>query len=254
MFRLPSMMLVALGLVFLTTTAAPTQDKKDKDYEARMLKAGAGLNAVPLQDPKTKAAIGLDFTNNDMFGDAEIKEVLKRMPDLKGLNLGRTKVSNAGMKDVGKFQELIVLRMLALSVKDDGAKELAALKNLQELDIRVTDIGAAGIKELAGLKKLEKLAMNGRLVTDDVAEQVAKLAPLKELELSGTVMSGAGVKHLAGLKNLKVLGFGSVKIDDNGYRELGNLTQLEKLTIPKIKPPILKALQDALPKTKIEAR
>ena len=73
--------------------------------------------------------------------------------------MGWAKITDAGLKEVSKLQQLKALGLKRTKVTDAGLKEVAKLKKLKLLDARDTKITDAG---MAGLQKaLPKCDING---------------------------------------------------------------------------------------------
>jgi internalin A len=221
MFRLRAALLAVLTLTVLTAQA-PSQ--LAKDFEARYLKVGGKFNGVGIRDEQAKGQpiVGLDFTSNAKFSDADLKEVLTGLPDLQALNLGLTKVTDAAMKDVPQFKQLTIFRITGETpVTAAGLKELAALKQLKELDLRIGCVDAATLKALAGNQKLEKLVLSGKNVTDEVVKEAAAAFPkLQQLSLAGTAVTDEGLKPLAELKQLTSLNVAFTRVSKDGVQNL----------------------------------
>jgi hypothetical protein len=81
----------------------------------------------------------------------------------------------------GLYATLTALEELHLyrtKVTDAGLKELAELKGLKELHLQETKVTDAGLKELAGLKGLQELHLRGcREVTDAGVAELQKALP-----------------------------------------------------------------------------
>ncbi len=83
-----------------------------------------------------------------------------------GLDLYRTQVTDAGLKELAALESLQVLDLGYTQVTGAGLKELAGLQNLQALNLIGTQVTGAGLKELAGLKSLQTLNLCSTPVTD----------------------------------------------------------------------------------------
>src|SRR5881409_2312039 len=71
-----------------------------------------------------------------------------------GVNLGGTKVTDAGLKELKHLKQLTSLYLNNTQVTDAGLKELKDLKQLTYLDVAFTQVTDAGLKELKDLKQL----------------------------------------------------------------------------------------------------
>jgi hypothetical protein len=64
------------------------------------------------------------------------------------LDLGATRVTDAGLKGLAGLTQLKNLYLQDTNVTDDGLKYLRGLKQLQSLDLNGTKVTARGIQEL----------------------------------------------------------------------------------------------------------
>ena len=64
------------------------------------------------------------------------------------LDLSQTKVTDAGLKELGKLKRLTALHLNNTKVTDAGLKELKELKQLEFLNLSNTQVTDAGLKEL----------------------------------------------------------------------------------------------------------
>src|SRR5437870_2879959 len=83
-----------------------------------------------------------------------------------GVNLGGTKVTDAGLKELKQVKQLTDLNLDDTPVTDAGLKELKHFKQLTALDLKATPVTDAGLKELKDLKQLTSLWLGGTPVTD----------------------------------------------------------------------------------------
>jgi uncharacterized protein YjbI with pentapeptide repeats len=121
---------------------------------------------------------GTDLTDADL---EKLRKHLDKLPNLGGLDLSYTKVTDAGL---------------------DHLKGMVNLEKLYLRDIQVTD---AGLERLQGLPNLSALRLGGTQVTDAGLQHLKGLEKLEELDLNRTRVSDAGLRHLEGLTNLKSL-------------------------------------------------
>ena len=64
------------------------------------------------------------------------------------LNLVRTKITDAGLKEVAKLQQLSTLNLRHTKTTDAGLKDVAKMKQLKELYMENTQVTKAGVAEL----------------------------------------------------------------------------------------------------------
>jgi hypothetical protein len=143
------------------------------------------------------------------FSDFE-KRDLAKLPDPGqpfGLDLGRSDVSDEGLKGLAELKSLQSLDLgFNLSLTDEGLKELAGLKNLQSLDLGANlSLTNAALKQLAGLKNLHSLNLGITYVSDVGLKELAGLKSLQSLNLSNTQVTAAGLRAYP--NNPELLGF-----------------------------------------------
>ena len=136
------------------------------------------------------------------------------------LNLGGTKVTDTGLRELAGLKSLQSLDLHKTKVTDEGLKELAGFMRLQTLDVSRTNVTDAGLKELVGLKSLRSLYLSNTRVTDAGLKELAELEGLQSLHLYNTKMTDAGLKELAGLTSLQSLYVENTRVTDAGVEEL----------------------------------
>jgi serine/threonine protein kinase len=178
--------------------------------------------------PPPKQSFGLDLSKTHMT-DAGLKE-LAGFTQLRRLYLDGTDVTDAGMKELAGFMQLQSLNLVDTHVTDSGLRQLASLTQLQMLNLNDTQIADAGLQILVGLKQLRFLGLRNTHVTDAGLKEIAGLMQLQMLNLSGTHVTDADLQELAGLTRLQWLDLGLTNVSDAGLRELAGLkNQLQTL-------------------------
>ena len=109
-------------------------------------------------------------------------------------------VTNAGPNEFGTTLDLGQTR-----VTDTGLKELKEFKSLTTLNLYCTRVTFAGVTELKGLKNLTTLELCGTQVGDAGCEEMKDLKNLTRLELGFTQVTDVGLRHLKGLNDLSTL-------------------------------------------------
>ena len=123
------------------------------------------------------------------------------------LNLGFTKITDEGLKDVAKLQQLEWLILINTKITDAGLKDVAKLRKLEELRLDGTKITDEGLKDVAKLENLKGLSLNSTQVTDVGLKDVAKLQNLIAFSLFRTKITKAGVAELKkALPNILIYG------------------------------------------------
>ncbi|MCA1964816.1 MAG: hypothetical protein LDL31_12805 [Prosthecobacter sp.] len=137
---------------------------------AKAREGGAQVQQLKADSPLLRA----DFlTGVSKCDDTKVQALLPLKDHIVQLDLGRTVITDAGLKTV------------------------AALPRLAALDLRQTQITDAGLAALTGLKNLRTLNLFGTSVTDAGLQHLAALKSLKTVTLFQTKVTAAGV---AGLK------------------------------------------------------
>jgi len=136
------------------------------------------------------------------------------------IGLGGTGMTNVGLKELARLQNLQALDLSHTKVTDAGLKQLAVLKNLHSLDLGASAVTDAGLKQLAGVKSLQKLYFGSTAVTDAGVKELAVLKDLQTLYLYNTKVTDAALKELAGFKKLQSLLITKTKATDKGVAEL----------------------------------
>lgn len=162
--------IAAIAVTLSAIDAAPLLAQQDAAAQAIAKLKAAGALVLPVAQGSDELTVNF-AVQGQKAGDAEIAP-LKEAGKVVDLNLGSTKVTDAGMKVV------------------------AALAELRRLDLHLTAVGDAGVAELKGLAKLEYLNLYGTKVGDAGLKSVASLASLKKLYLWQTPVTDAGVAEL----------------------------------------------------------
>jgi hypothetical protein len=145
--------------------------------------------------PDPGVAFGLD-THCCAMKDQELQE-LAHLVSLRSLNLGGgLLLSDRGLKEVARLENLQALYLFYTPVTDAGLRELPGLKDLQALDLFSTQVTDAGLRHLTELRKLQALNLGRTRVTDAGLRELARLKSLRWLDLSGTEVTAAGIAAL----------------------------------------------------------
>lgn len=117
--------------------------------------------------------LSVDFTASAAnTHDAEMALIAPLSANIAQLNLGRSKITDAGLDAVAKLAKLETLDVRSSGVTDAGLPKLAGLKKLVSLNLTNTGITDAGLEKLAAIPTLTKVYLWGSKTTP---EGVAKL-------------------------------------------------------------------------------
>ena len=105
-----------------------------RDYFAKWFNKPRGKFAPPPKFTKAELArVTTLFLANTQITDAGLKDIAK-MQQLISLGLEDTKITDAGLKDIAKLQNLTVLSLGNTKITDDDVAELR--KAMPNCDIR----------------------------------------------------------------------------------------------------------------------
>jgi hypothetical protein len=175
--------------------------------------------------PEVAIPFGLDLSRSDVT-DAGLKE-LAGLRNLARLMLVRTPVTDAGLKELRRLNNLTALNLSQTKVTDAGVKELASLKNLATLDVTFTPVTARGLRDLGSNGTLAVTLSNYTLVTD------AKLRVLRELDLLHVLTDAKGKDGADPKCGNEVIALSLAKspVTDDGLQELAGLKNLATLDL-----------------------
>jgi len=213
---------------------------------------------IPGAKPRSQASDALPDNYLDLKeedGDDELLAQIKRFPNTTWVNVGRSKVTAAGLahlqilprvtrlgvdsaqltpEGIRHLKELPDLEYLEVRRgKDDTEARVIALPNLTSLVLSYTErLTDDGLAHLALMKNLRRLSLhNARRVGDAGLAHLAGLTELRELDLCSTAVTDAGLEHLEGMKHLELLNLAVTEIGDDGLKHVAGLSSLKELQL-----------------------
>jgi predicted RNA-binding Zn-ribbon protein involved in translation (DUF1610 family) len=199
--------------------------------------ASVDLRDVPV-DHKCLAVLAelyrlrnLTFQGN-CIDDAVLARVSK-LRSLERLDLRSCQaITDAGLHALKRLNNLKSLQLYDTAISDAGLAHLTGLKYLEELDLNATRVSDRGLTSLEEFPRLTRLNIGGETgITDKGLMQVSRLRALETLDLRGGNFSDEGIRHLGNLATLKRLYAGETRITSAGLRSLGQLSVLEILCL-----------------------
>jgi len=163
---------------------------------------------------------------------AECIELIKANPEVEELDLGKTGITDADMKLIGKLRHLRVLELYDTGITDEGVAQLRKTKSLRALYLQGSKVTNSGMLDLSGLTQLEELFLGDTSVTDEGAVVVSRFPNLKQLDLMNTPTGDATVERLPKLKKLEWLDLRGTRVTTQGAQCLTNLMHLSDLRLP----------------------
>ena len=185
-------------------------------------------NLVGVQNPEINSELGRlaglkKLRTLNLMNSAANDEGLAHLTDLPALvllNLHDARVTDAGLRSVGKLRSLETLWIQFLDISDAGIAELKGLPRLKKLLLHGARLTDDGLDHVAGLKRLEVLDIGGTEVTDAGLAKLAGMASLRELKILETGITGVGLKHLHGLPKFTTLLLEAPGTTDEGLAQV----------------------------------
>lgn len=165
-------------------------------------------------------------TNADL---ARLAASTGRLHGLKMIDLGETRVTDAGLKELARLPNLESVYLDRTAVTDDGLIHLAGLERLAWLDLSGTKVSAKSAETLAGFKALHHLFLDGAALKAPDLARIATLARLRSLGLGSPLPDDAMVE-VSKLTDLETLRLGAAP-GKGAFPEIAKLTRLESLRV-----------------------
>jgi hypothetical protein len=203
---------------------------------------------VHLQGLTKLRELNLSGTN---VGDGIV--CLSKLRDLRELHLHGTQVGDVGAAGLAALVNLEDLDLGYTRVTDAGLKNLAGLTQLRKLTLTDTSAGDEGMEAIARLENLRTLDLNGTRIGNAGVAKLQTLTELRELDLTDCAVSDAGLTWLAKLPNLEKLDISGTRITAHSLYTLMSMHQLKSLSIHEtLIVPAIDQLRRALPDCKID--
>ena len=152
--------------------------------------------------------------------DAGVK-LLGSMGRLRGLNLGVTGITDAGMVYVASLKQIERLNLAQNNgISDRALEQLKGLASLQDLDLSGTKVTDAGLECLKASNNLRDLCVSDTAISDTGLEHLKGMTQLIRLDLDGTKVTDRGLKRLAGFRQLQDLGLRGTATTSEGVKNL----------------------------------
>jgi uncharacterized membrane protein len=169
------------------TTAAQADVPTDKvpAADAAALEALKSLNVLVMPVANESNYLMANMVNTPAFDDQQVSKLVPLAKQLVWLRLGGTKVSDAGLKEIGKLQNLTRLSLEHTTVSDAGLEALKGLSNLQYLNLFDTKVSDKGLQALASLKNLRTVYVYQTQVTAQGVGALQKNLPSLKIDTGG---------------------------------------------------------------------
>jgi hypothetical protein len=142
--------------------------------EIARLEKKLGVKLVPRSRMATDGLILRTASAPGRCDDALLAELAPIARFIVDAELARTKVTNAGLKALGAFENLRSLDLTRTAITSDGAAALAALDKLEVLNLTETQVDDTGVAILRKVPTLKRVWLFGTKAT--TTELPAKIA------------------------------------------------------------------------------
>ncbi|MCE9527649.1 MAG: hypothetical protein K8R36_16530 [Planctomycetales bacterium] len=173
--------------------------------------------------------------------DAMLQELAAIPEEFRGrlteCNVSGSKVTDAGVLELAKFPNLILINLISCpGIGDSGLAGIKDLTNLESLRFDGTKVSDAGMIHLRNLTRLKVLGLGQTAVTDAGFAKLQELPQLEEIYLSGTTISGSGLRKVNLGTSLRILKADASSFGIAGMGGLGAHKNLEEvdLTMAKV--------------------
>lgn len=126
--------------------------------------------------------LSVSFVNARNATDKELQLLLPLKTQLLWLNIGRTRITDEGLKIVGQLTNLTQLSLEYTAVQDKGLEELLPLSKLTSLNLVGTSISDQGLPHLTALKKLKKIFLYQTKITTVGIQELSGKLPVVEID------------------------------------------------------------------------
>lgn len=165
------------------------------------------MNGYSIQDHLVLADYWQVTIKPDQFDNEKLQVVTAQLQQLDrvGLVVEDTALGDAGMADIGKVKNLLLLDANSTNVTSDGMQALAELDELVYLGLANTIVGDSGLERLPPLASLKFLNLSTTNLTDRGVDELAKFPSLEHVMLYNLHISDAAVDRLkAARPNLEI--------------------------------------------------
>jgi hypothetical protein len=198
------------GANFENRLASFRQVSKIKSYLSSVLDQSTRKSLIPLVevDPAQEKAIAaltakgivvipvgsetnylsVSFINAKEAGDNDLSLLLPLKDQLLWLNVGRTKITDQGLKTIAQLTNLTQLNLEHTAIQDDGLKQLTSLAHLTTLNLVGNGISDAGLMNVARLPGLEKIYLYQTDVTSEGVSTVLRGNSKIDLDTGGYII------------------------------------------------------------------
>jgi hypothetical protein len=168
-----------------------------------------------------------------------LKLLAVQRPDLKGLYLMRSEVSDEGFEAINDFCELEELNISETRLTVAAVKQIDPSLPLQNLTMAKLQVSPESFSHIAQIKSLRRLDCQewprpGDMIGDPIDEAlqcIPSMSRLEELNVGGHLVLGPGFDAVREMCGLRFLGLSMTSAPASHLALLGSLTRLETLLL-----------------------
>jgi len=164
----------------------PAEEIPAADAKALDVLGEKGILVLPVG--RESNYVSVSFVNARSATDAELELLLSLKKQLLWLDLGRTKITDEGLRSVAQLTALRQLRLEYTMISDNGIKNLASLPELNYLNLAGTKITNEGLAFLSELKKIKNIFVYQTGVTAKGLREFSLRLPNARVDTGGYVL------------------------------------------------------------------
>ena len=178
--------------------------------------------------PRSRVCILAHFSGIDAE-NAQVEEIVRRLPALETLNVSRTKIGQSGWKRVGQCKRLKVLWASRL----EDTRGIGEIGNCQLLESMMCESPGISDEDIIGLARctsLRSLHVSFDIVSEEAATKLAALPNLHSIVTFGTV-SDLALSKLARSTSIKELTIEQCDMSEGAAKLVASMPQLDDLAV-----------------------
>ena len=241
---------VAVACIFVAAVLIPQVFRYVREWQAMRVIEDTGGTIQSWAEGSEVRGFGPRFSNNTLCH-------CDRIQDLYGLTLCQTAVTDEGLSNLEKLDELGFLAVHDTSitgrtrcfrclrtatrlttvdlsgtgVSDVGLEDVSQAPNVTSLLLRRVTISATGLTHVATMTQLRLLRLEDATLPHRGASRLASLRNLVHLDVAGTNVTNDDLAEFKSLKALLRLELDRTAVTDQGVRHLGRLPGLSSLDL-----------------------
>lgn len=161
----------------------PAEEVSAADANALRALRQKGVLILPVGNETNYLSVS--FVNARSATDADLQLLLPLKKQLLWLNLGRTKITDEGLKVIAQLPALRQIHFNHTLITDDGVKHLSPLSELNYLNLVGTKITDAGLAHLSPMKKLKNIFAYQTEVTSKGLQDLSAKLPDAHVDTGG---------------------------------------------------------------------